>query len=112
MNIAFQEVAMAHMNVEPMTTFSDGSTLLVSTRYIGDANFRCELYVSSVGQHTDQSTQSTLHLACAYRFEAPTCFLAQEQAYTYAMRMYPQAGGEMKKPPYLIWSGPLNTVHA
>ena len=98
---------MAHMNVEPMTTFSDGSTLLVSTRYIGDANFRCELYVSSVERHPDQSI---LQLACAYRFEAPTCFLAQEQAYTYAMRMYPQAGGGMKKPPYLIWSGPLGTV--
>jgi len=98
---------MAHMNVAPMTTFSDGSTLLVSTRYMGDTNFRCELYVSSVGRQADQST---LQLACAYRFEAPTCFLAQEQAYTYAMRMYPQAGGQMKKPPYLIWSGPLGTV--
>jgi hypothetical protein len=47
---------------------------------------------------------------CAYHFEAPTCFLAQEQAYIYAMRVYPQAGNDMKKPPYLIWSGPLNTV--
>ena len=98
---------MAHMNVEPMTTFSDGSRLLVSTRYVGDANFRCELYVSTGGRRAEQST---LRAVCAYHFEAPTCFLAQEQAYIYAMRVYPQAGGEMKKPPYLIWSGPLNNV--
>jgi hypothetical protein len=98
---------MAHMNIEPMTTFSDGSALLVSTRYVGDANFRCELYVSSGGRVAEASA---LRSACAYHFEAPTCFLAQEQAYIYAMRVYPQAGNDMKKPPYLIWSGPLNTV--
>ena len=90
-----------------MTTFSDGSTLLVSTRYIGDANFRCELYVLSPGQRVEQRT---LQSVCAYRFEAPTCVLAQEQAYIYAMRVYPKAGDGMKKPPYLIWPGPLNSV--
>ena len=98
---------MAHMNAEPMTMFADGSTLLVSTRYVGDANFRCDLYVSSGGPRAEEST---LRSVCAYHFEAPTCFLAQEQAYIYAMRLYPQAGDDMKKPPYLIWSGPLNTV--
>ena len=98
--------ATAYMNVEAMTTFSDGSTLLVSTRYIGDANFRCELYVSAPGQQTGQRLQSV----CAYSFEAPTCLLAQEQAYLYAMRLYPHAGNDIKKPPYLIWSGPLNRL--
>jgi hypothetical protein len=95
------------MNVEPITTFSDGSTLLVSTRYIGDANFRCELFVSLPGRRAEQRT---LQSVCAYHFEAPTCVLAQEQAYIYAMRLYPKAGDGMKKPPYLIWSGPLNSV--
>lgn len=93
---------MAKTNVEPMTAFPDGSVLLVSTKYIGDARFRCELYVSTQGN--EEMLKLRVVSACV---EAPTCIEAQEKAYAYALRLYPDVGGGMKKPPYLIWPGPF-----
>jgi hypothetical protein len=93
---------MAPMNIEPMTTFRDGSLLLLSTQYVGDANFRCELYVSTTGY----KEQADLRMVSGYSVEASTCREAQERAYVYAVRLYPDAASQMKKPPYLIWHGP------
>ncbi|MGH7230963.1 MAG: hypothetical protein ACREJU_06325 [Nitrospiraceae bacterium] len=90
------------MNVDPMTTFQDGSRLILSTQYVGEANFRCELYVST-GCNREQME---LRLVSGYAFEAATCREAQEQAYVYALRLYPDSVTHMKKPPYLIWNGP------
>ncbi|HJU05857.1 MAG TPA: hypothetical protein VJ692_11970 [Nitrospiraceae bacterium] len=93
---------MAKMNVDPMTTFQDGSRLLLSTQYVGEANFKCELYVSAgLGRE-----EADLRLVSGYAFEAATCREAQEQAYVYAMRLYPNLATHIRKPPYLIWSGP------
>lgn len=93
---------MAKMNIDPVMTFQDGSRLLVSTKYIGDANFKCELYVST---HCDEN-KLELRMVSPYSIEATTCREAQEKAYFHAVRLYPQASVDMKKPPYLIWQGP------
>ena len=97
---------MAKMNVEPMATFQDGSRLILSTQYVGEASFRCELYVSS---GCDRE-QMDLRQVAGYAIEAPTCREAQERAYVHALRLYPDAAIRMKKPPYLIWNGPTPAV--
>jgi hypothetical protein len=99
---------MAKMNIDPVMTFQDGSRLLVSTKYIGDANFRCELYVSTT-LNCDENTLD-LRMVSPYSIEAGTCREAQEKAYSHALRLYPNATGGMKKPPYLIWQGPAIPV--
>jgi len=43
---------------------------------------------------------------------AATCLVAQEDAYSYARRLYPRSAETMKKPPYLIWPGPGPTGNA
>lgn len=93
---------MSRMNVEPMTTFLDGSQLLVSTQYTGEGGFTCELYVSA-----SAPSDKKLDLrVVSDHLEAPTCREAQEIAYSHAMRLYPDTASGMKKPPYLIWPGP------
>jgi hypothetical protein len=94
---------MARTNVEPMATFTDGSALLISTNYLGESVFRCELYLSPL-QKVDDSLQ--LRMISHYLLEARTCLEAQEKAYLCAMTLYPEVGPAMKRPPYLIWSGP------
>lgn len=92
---------MGRLNADPLTTFPDGSLLLVSTRYSREASFFCELYVAGPGDED----RLTLRLVSAH-LEAPTCLRAQEIAYGYARRLYPGTADGMKKPPYLIWQGP------
>ena len=99
---------MAKLNIDPVMTFQDGSRLLVSTKYIEDANFRCELYVSTTLNCDENSLD--LRMVSPYSIEAGTCREAQEKAYAHALRLYPNATGVMKKPPYLIWQGPAIPV--
>ena len=93
---------MAKLNVEPLATFGDGSQLLVSTQPSGEGRFSCGLYLASPGRegHVDLRVVSN-------QFEAATCLEAQTIAYSYAQRMYPDRAGLMKKPPYLLWRGPV-----
>jgi hypothetical protein len=97
---------MANMNIDPMMIFQDGSRLLVSTKYIGDANFKCDLYVST--QCNENKLE--LRIVSPYSIEATTCREAQEKAYFHALRLYPNAANGMKKPPYLIWQGPAIAI--
>jgi hypothetical protein len=97
---------MAKMNIDPMMTFQDGSFLLISTKYIGDANFKCELYVST---QCDEN-KVDLRMVSPYSIEAATCREAQEKAYSHALRLYPNATCGIKKPPYLIWQGPAVSI--
>ncbi len=92
---------MGRLNADPLTTFPDGSRLLVSTRYSKETSFSCELYVAIPGEEG----RSALRLV-SHHFEATTCLQAQEIAYGYAQRLYPATADGMKKPPYLIWQGP------
>ncbi len=95
---------MGKLNVEPITTFPDGSRLLVSTQYSKEGGFSCELYVAGPGDEGRLDLRAVSH-----HFEASTCFQAQESAYGYAQHLYPNTADGMKKPPYLIWQAPLPT---
>jgi hypothetical protein len=92
---------MSKLNVEPIITFADGSQLLVSTQYSGAGSFTCELYLSL------PCTKDRLDLtAVSDQLEAPTCREAQDIAFRYASRQYPEKASGMKGPPYLIWPRP------
>ena len=85
------------MNHDAIATLPDGSRLVLSTRYVGDANFRCELYRSVDAQPRLFDAGDSV-----YQVEAPTCREAQSLACAHATRLY--GGSVIKKPPYLIWS--------
>lgn len=92
---------MAKLNVDPLTTFSDGSQLLISTQWSKEGTFTCGLYVASTRDEERLDFRMvTDHLAAA------TCLEAQQLAYGYAQRLYPGTAVGMKKPPYLVWQGP------
>lgn len=92
---------MGKLNVDPITTFPDGSHLLISTEYSKDGSFTCGLYVATVGE------EERLHLRMVTEhLAASTCLEAQQLAYGYAQRLYPGTAEGMKKPPYLVWQGP------
>jgi hypothetical protein len=92
---------MSRLNLEPLMTFSDGSYLAISTECSKEGDFSCSVYtVVETDDHTD------FRNVASHLLSAPTCLTAQEQAYSYALRLYPDAGEAMKKPPYLIWHGP------
>ncbi|MEK6526544.1 MAG: hypothetical protein AABZ22_06705 [Nitrospirota bacterium] len=93
---------MGKLNVDPLATFPDGSQLLVSTQYSREGSFTCELYVSSPGEEGSIGLR-----VVSNHCEASTCLEAQEIAYSQAQRLYPGTADGMKKPPYLIWQGPI-----
>ena len=92
---------MGRTNLDPIITFPDGSHLLISTAPSGEGTFSCTLYMATIAAD-DQGVFGIIsnHLAGA------TCLGAQEDAYSYARRLYPHSAETMKKPPYLIWPGP------
>src|SRR4029079_5389251 len=98
---------MGRTNLDPIMTFPDGSHLLISTACSKEGNFSCALYMATIAAD-DQGAFRVVsnHLAAA------TCLVAQEDAYSYAQRLYPRSAETMKKPPYLIWPGPAPTGHA
>lgn len=98
---------MGRTNLDPIMTFPDGSYLLISTACSKEGSFSCALYMANI-EANDRGDFHVLsnHLAAA------TCLIAQEDAYSYAQRLYPHSAMTMKKPPYLIWSGPGPTGDA
>ena len=98
---------MGKMNADPLTTFSDGSQLLVSTQYSRQGHFTCELYVSSPGVDVEGNVDLRV---ISNHCDGSTCLQAQEIAYSYAQRLYPGTADGMKKPPYLIWQGPMPSM--
>lgn len=91
------------MNVDPITTLLDGSQLLVSTQFLGEGRFKCQLFMAMPGGQD----QTDLRMLSGSEQEAPTCREAQDFAYGYAVRLYPGIAERMHRPPYLIWQGPL-----
>ena len=92
---------MSRSNLYPIMTLPDGTHLVVSTQSLNEGDFTCTLYNATIGEGDDAVFRIVSdHMA------APTCLAAQEYAYQYALRVYPGAGANMKKPPYLIWRGP------
>jgi hypothetical protein len=86
-------------------TFPDGSHLVISTQCSRDGDFSCALY-SAVIAADDRAAFQVI----SNHVTASTCLSAQEYAYSYAIRLYPSAAEIMKKPPYLVWSGPRSTL--
>ena len=98
---------MGRTNVDPILTFQDGSHLLISTACSKEGSFSCTLYMATIAAD-DQGCFRVL----SNHTTAATCLVAQEDAYSYAKRLYPRSAESMKKPPYLIWSGPGATGNA
>lgn len=92
---------MSRLNLDPLMTFRDGSHLVISTQHSIGGEFSCVLYSALIGNDDRIAFQVLSH-----GFAASTCMSAQESAYGYALRRYPDAATVMKKPPYLIWHGP------
>jgi hypothetical protein len=96
---------MHRINLEPLTTFPDGSHLVVSTHYSKDGGFSCALYTVIISADDGAAFRIiSTHLAAA------TCLGAQVHAYDHAVRLFPRAADRMKKPPYLIWHGPQSVA--
>jgi hypothetical protein len=98
---------MSRTNLDPIMTFPDGSHLLISTAFSKDRNFSCALYMATIAAD-DRGTFRVI----STHLDAATCVVAQEDAYSYAQRLYPRSAETMKKPPYLIWPGPGPTGNA
>lgn len=96
---------MSRTNLDLLMTFPDGSHLVISTQCSRDGEFSCVLYTATLGQD-DQASFEVIsnHLSAA------TSLSAQAHAYDYALRHFPLADRLLKKPPYLIWSGPRSTL--
>jgi hypothetical protein len=92
---------MSRTNLDPIMTFPDGSHLLISTACQKEGSFSCALYMATIAAD-DQGSFRVL----SNHVTAATCLIAQEDAYSYARRLYPHSAETMKKPPYLIWPGP------
>ncbi len=96
-----KRVSMGRLNLERLMTFADGSFLAISTTCSKEGEFSCTIYSAL---ETDERT--VYRIISNHLLLAPTCLSAQEQAYSWTLRLYPQATEFMKKPPYLIWHGP------
>ena len=92
---------MSRTNLDPIMTFPDGSHLLISTACSKEGSFSCALYMATIAADDQGSFRILSNHATA-----ATCLVAQEDAYSYARRLYPHSAERMKKPPYLIWPGP------
>jgi hypothetical protein len=92
---------MSRINLDLLTTFPDGSHLVVSTQCSKEGDFSCALYNAVVAKDDGAAFQIV-----SSHLEATTCLGAQEHAYNHAVRLFPRAAESMKKPPYLIWRGP------
>jgi len=93
------------MNLETVVLLADGLRLVVSTQREGDSAFRC-----SVFEVNALEDEPLAYRDISDRFEALTCLEAQTDAYNYVKRVYPAFADQMKKPPYLIWSGPSRSL--
>lgn len=95
---------MGRSNLDPILTFPDGSCLLVSTACSQEGSFSCALYLATIAADDRGAFR-----AISNHVKAATCLIAQEDAYHHAQHLFPRVAEAMKKPPYLIWSGPGGT---
>jgi hypothetical protein len=95
---------MSRLNLAPLLTFPDGSHLVISTQQSAGEEFSCALYSAVVGDDDRIAFKVVSH-----DIAASSCMKAQESAYEYALRRFPNAGVILKKPPYMIWHGPRSS---
>jgi hypothetical protein len=99
---------MSRTNLDPIMTYPDGSQLLISTACSKEGSFSCALYMATIAE----DDQGAFRVVSNHHLAAATCLVAQEDAYSYAQRLYPRSADTMKKPLYLIWPGPGPTGNA
>jgi hypothetical protein len=92
------------MAPESLVVLPHGLRLVVSTLREEDQAFRCSVFEANVREEEEEMLS---YRVISDGFEAVTCLEAQTGAYNYAMRVYPAFADQMKKPPYLIWRGPM-----
>ena len=92
---------MARLNLDPLIKFSDGSQLVVSTLPSGEGFFTCELFIARLTYDGRSEFDSV-----SGHMQRTSSMEAQDLAYCSAQRLYPHITDGIKKPPYLIWSGP------
>ncbi len=97
---------MSRTNLDLLMTFPDGSHLVISTQCSKDKEFSCVLYTATLGKDDHASFQ-----VISNHLSASTSLSAQAHAYDYALRHFPHTESLLKKPPYLIWSGPRETLN-
>lgn len=95
---------MSRLNLQPLMTFSDGSYLAISTECSKEGHFSCSVYTV-----LEEGERTAFRNIASHFLSGSTCLTAQEQAYSYTLRLYPSAVEFMKKPPYLIWHGPRSS---
>ncbi len=95
---------MARLNLDPLIKFPDGSQLVVSTQSSGEGYFTCELFVTRSRYDGRGEFDSV-----SGHMQRPSSMDAQDFAYDSAQRLYPRIKDGIKKPPYLIWGGPLQS---
>jgi len=93
---------MSRMNLDPLLTFPDGSLLVISTHCSEERERSCTLYTAILSP----DDQVAFRIVSSH-LDASTCLGAQEHAYDYALRLFPRATELIKRPPYVIWHGPL-----
>ena len=96
---------MGRTNLDTLMTLPDGSHLVISTQCSKQGDFSCALYSAIVNEDDGAAFQ-----IISNHLSASTCLSAQQHAYNYAVQLYPRAAESMKKPPYLIWSGPRSGI--
>jgi len=96
---------MSRTNLDLLMTFPDGSHLVISTQCSKEREFSCVLYTATLGEDDQASFQ-----VVSNHLSASTSISAQAHAYDYTLRHFPHADSLLKKPPYLIWSGPRSTL--
>jgi len=79
--------------------------LVVSTLREENQAFRCSIF-----EVNDREEEPLAYRVISDGFESITCLEAQTSAYNYAKRVYPAFANQMKKPPYLIWRGPMRRL--
>ncbi|MDH5427693.1 MAG: hypothetical protein OEZ57_03695 [Nitrospirota bacterium] len=90
---------------ESLVVLAHGLRLVVSTQREDDKAFRCGVFEANAREEEMQA-----YRVISEGFGSMTCLEAQTGAYDYAQRIYPDFADQMKKPPYLIWRGPVTSL--
>ncbi len=91
---------MSRLNLEPLLNLPDGSYLAISTECSKEGLFSCSVYsVAHLGERT------VFRSVVNHLGSQSTCSGAQEQAYNYALRLYPNAAANIKKTALLDLAG-------
>jgi hypothetical protein len=96
---------MNHINLYPIMMFRDGSYLVISTQYSKDGYCSCILY-SAILQHNDRTEFPII----SNNMSASTAHGGTRECLPLRRSALPRFSYNHKKPPCLIWHGPLTAL--